>query len=217
MLSIWDRDPAWVAAAGRDRFIIGLGVSHPSMVDDYAKPYATLQAYLDGLDAAGQRPGARVLAANGPRMIKLAAARTAEALTDLVTAEQTAVHRAQLGPGALLAPMVKIVLETDPAAARATGRAHLATYLGLPNYRNNLLRMGFTADDLDGVGSDRLVDGLVMWGSLERVRSGIEAHRQAGADHVALHVLGGERLPTRVWTELSQDRRLHPVAHPHPG
>ncbi|MEV5709210.1 LLM class F420-dependent oxidoreductase [Actinoallomurus sp. NPDC052274] len=212
ILNIWEYDAADVAdrqkavsAAYPGRFLLGLGASHPGLVKAYDKPYSAMTRYLDGLDAAGSPSAERVLAALGPRMLELARDRTAGAHPYLVTPEHTARAREVLGPDRLLAPEVKVVLDTDPERARATARQHLDFYLKLPNYTNNLLRLGFTEDDFADGGSDRLVDAVVAWGDAEAVRRRVAAHRDAGADHAALQVLNGDPngLPRAQWRELA--------------
>jgi probable F420-dependent oxidoreductase len=146
-----------------------------------------------------------VLAALGPRMLELARDRTAGAHPYLVTVEHTRWARELLGPQRLLAPEQAVVLETDPARARALGRQHLALYLKAPNYTNSWLRLGFTAEDLEGGGSDRLVDGLVAWGDTAKIRDRVEQHHAAGADHVCLQVIteNPTALPRAEWRTLA--------------
>jgi len=219
ILNVWMHDPADVAAGHaaltRDypnRFLLGLGVSHAPPVERsgqvYEHPLAMMRSYLDVLDA-GDPPvpsAERVLAALGPKMLTLARDRTAGAHPYLVGPEHTALAREALGPGPLLAPEQKVVLETDPARARAIGRQHLARYLELPNYTNNLLRTGYTDDDLAAGGSDRLVDGIVAWGDLAAIDARVRAHRDAGADHVCLQVLLDDpaALPREEWRALAE-------------
>jgi probable F420-dependent oxidoreductase len=201
ILSIWHSSPAEAAAftadAERDhpgRFLLGLGASHAPLVDGgqgYHKPYSKMVEYLDGLDAAGTPPDRRILAALGPRMVALSGDRSAGAHPYFTTVEHTAEVRAALGPDRLLAPEVAVVLEAEPAAARAIARQYTTGYLGLPNYTNNLRRLGWTDEDLAGGGSDRLVDALIPWGTVEQVAAGIEKHYRAGADEVAIQVLNG--------------------------
>lgn len=182
------------------RFLLGLGVSHAPMVEGmrghtYAKPVPAMRAYLDAMEAAPylgavpSAPAQTVLGALGPKMLTLAAERTRGAHPYNVTVEHTAQARTILGPDKLLAPEVAVRLDTDPVSARAAGREHLSVYLGLPNYVNNLKRLGFTDEDLESGGSDRLVDALVLWGDEERIAAGVREHHAAGADHVALQVL----------------------------
>ncbi|MEV3930440.1 LLM class F420-dependent oxidoreductase [Streptomyces sp. NPDC049944] len=216
ILSIWDHSAEEVAAriaafdtSERGRFVLGLGVSHGPMVPQYAKPYSAMVAYLDALDDAAEPVGPehRVLAALGPKMLELAADRALGAHPYLVTAEHTAEARTALGPDALLAPELSVVLDTDPDRARTTARSMLAMYLQLPNYTDNLLRLGFSESDFDGGGSARLLDALFALGDAERVRARTQEYLDAGADHVALQVLtaeeGGGGLPRAEWCELS--------------
>ncbi|ARP70403.1 LLM class F420-dependent oxidoreductase [Streptomyces pluripotens] len=197
---------AEVEAAHPGRFVLGLGVSHAKLADQYRRPYSALVAYLDALDAAGVPIARRVLAALGPKTLELSRDRAAGAVPYLVTAEHTARAREILGEGPLLAPELKVVLESDPARARALARDSLALYLALPNYTNNFLRLGFTEEDLADGGSDRLVDSVFAWGDDDRVRERINAFQEAGADHVALQVVfDGPRdaLPREEWRRLA--------------
>jgi probable F420-dependent oxidoreductase len=217
VLSVWDVDAAEAARrwaqldrTGPGRVLMGIGVSHAPLVEraggTYEKPMATTEAYLDALDHAEPRVPAsrRLLGANGPRMLELAARRAAGALTYLVTPARTAVHREQLGSGAVLAPELKIVLASDRREFRERARAHLAVYLTLPNYCRNLLRMGFTEKDLADGGSDRLVDALVAGPDLEDVVTRVAEHRDGGADHVALHVISADAsAPVSAWRALA--------------
>lgn len=221
--SIYFREAPAMAAAARSlaeahpgRFVLGLGVSHGPMVEgylqrEYGPPIETMRAYLDRLDgsvysaAAPSEEPLRVLAALGPRMLALAAERAGGALTYNVPLEHTSAARRALGPERLLAVEQKAVLETDAATARQVGRAALGVYLGLPNYANNLLRHGFTADDLADGGSDRLIDALVAWGDVDAVRERVQAQRDAGADHVCVQVLTTDprRAPLEEWRRLA--------------
>jgi probable F420-dependent oxidoreductase len=212
ILNIWSYDPAEVAAQQAalaeehpDRFLLGLGASHAGLVKDYRKPYSAMVEFLDGLDAAGSRPADRVLAALGPRMLALSRDRSAGAHPYLITPEHTARAREILGTAPLLAPELKVVLETDPARARAAARGHLSIYLGLPNYTGNLERLGFGEKDFTDGGSDRLIDATFAWGDVDVVRERVEAHREAGADHVVLQVITADNasLPRRQWRELA--------------
>lgn len=212
ILSIYVEAPDVVAArhaeltrAHPGRFLLGLGVSHRRFVDAYEKPLPAMRRYLDGLDAGGVPREERVLAALRPGMLKLSAERTLGAHPYLVTPEHTARAREILGPGPLLAPEQTVVLETDPARARELARAHLAIYLPLENYRNSWRELGLTEDDWAGHGSDRLVDTLVPWGDEEACRRAVEAHREAGADHVCVQVAAGHReaVPRELWRRLA--------------
>jgi len=173
------------------RFVLGLGASHAPVVEHYARPYGQMVGFLDALDAA--RPTVareqRLLAALGPRMLALAGERAAGAHPYFVPVEHTARARATLGPGALLAPEVTVVLERDAATARAVARSFTAGYLGLANYAGNLRTLGFDDADLAGGGSDRLIDAVIAWGDAERVAQHVRRHVEAGADHVCLQVV----------------------------
>ena len=217
ILNIWAHDPGEVAEAVRglgatfpDRFLLGLGVSHAPLVEHiggvYERPLEAMVAYLDALDRAPTpvAPAQRALAALGPRMLELARDRTAGAHPYLVTADHTRFAREHLGPGSLLAPEVKVVLDRDPTSARAVARQHLAIYLGLPNYTNNLRRFGFGDDDIADGGSDRLVDAVVAWGDGPAVAARVREHLDAGADHVCIQLLSAEPgLPRAGWRDLA--------------
>lgn len=215
ILSIWQHSAADVAERiariekrHPGRFVLGIGVSHDALTPQYARPYSEMVAYLDALDTASDPVPAsrRVLAALGPKMLKLSAARAAGAHPYLVTAEHTAQARATLGPDALLAPELKVVLDTDIDRARTVARETLSMYLQLPNYTSNLLRLGFEEADFTGGGSNRLLDALFALGDLDTARARVDAYRAAGADHVALQVLTADPhsdLPRAEWRELA--------------
>ncbi len=160
-------------------------------VADYSLPYSKMVAYLDALDALATpvAPERRVLAALGPRMLELAAARSAGAHPYFVPVEHTALARGILGPGPLLAPEVAVVLETEPGRARELARRYASIYLGLPNYTQNLRTFGYGDDDIGGGGSDRLIDAVIPWGDAASVASAVRAHHDAGADHVCIQVV----------------------------
>ncbi|MFF5841915.1 LLM class F420-dependent oxidoreductase [Streptomyces massasporeus] len=211
--SIWQHEPDAAATAFAElesahpgRFLLGLGVSHAKRVEQYARPYSALVEHLDGLDAAGVPTDRRLLAALGPKSLRLARDRAAGSIPYLVTPEHTAHAREILGEAPLLAPELGVVPETDPDRARALAREFLDLYLPLPNYTNNFLRHGFTEDDLKDGGSDRLVDALFAWGDDAAIRTKIDAFFEAGADHVALQVLDGaprDGLPRKAWREVA--------------
>jgi probable F420-dependent oxidoreductase len=193
------------------RFLLGLGASHAALIDAdspgrYRRPYSTMVAYLDDLDAQPDAvpPSRRVLAALGPRMLELARDRAGGAHPYLVTADHTRRARELLGPDRLLAPELSVLLERDPAAARERAREFVVTYLALPNYVNNLLRIGFEHADVTPPGSDRLVAALVVAGDEEAIAARVAEHRAAGADHVAVQVIGaGDTLPRGAWRALA--------------
>ncbi len=220
--NMWGRDPMTAAAAQKtlgeaypDRFLLGLGVSHQPLVEGvrgtpYSRPLSAMRDYLDRMDVAPYLAAAppasppRVLAALGPKMLELAAARAWGAHPYFVPPEHTATAREVMGPDAVLAPEQAVVIETDPEIARRIARAHMGPYLNLPNYVNNIRRLGFSEEDVTGV-SDRLVDAVVAWGSLDDVVARIGAHHDAGADHVCIQVLGGDpkEICLREWRELA--------------
>ncbi|MCK9874365.1 LLM class F420-dependent oxidoreductase [Frankia sp. Ag45/Mut15] len=201
---------AMLAKAHPDRLLLGFGVGHREPVEratgrPWEKPVEVLLDYLDTLDELGVPREDQALAALGPRVLGIAAERTAGALPYLVTAEHTREARRLLGPGPLLATEQKVVFSTDAEQARAIARRALAPYLGLPNYTNNLRRLGFTDVDLTDGGSDQLVDALVAWGDETAILARIGAHHGAGANHVAVQVLTdtpGE-LPRDGWARLA--------------
>jgi probable F420-dependent oxidoreductase len=213
IVSIWagapdDVGPAVAALEARfpDRFLLGLGASHDVAVADYSRPYSKMVAYLDALDAQATPvpPERRVLAALGPRMLQLAAARSAGAHPYFVPVEHTSRARSILGPRPLLAPEVAVVLEADPTRARELARGYASTYLNLPNYTNNLRTFGFGDDDIGGGGSDRLIDAVIPWGDTESVASAVRAHHDAGADHVCIQVVAGrQEFPLAEYRELA--------------
>ncbi|GAA1349710.1 LLM class F420-dependent oxidoreductase [Saccharothrix algeriensis] len=206
ILNVWTTPSAQVNAGYRelaqtDRFLVGVGAGHRESVGEaYHSPYQKLVHYLDELDVPRDR---LALAALGPRVLRLAAARTSVVHPYLVTPEYTARARETIGSGPLLAPEQHVVLEEDPAAARAVGRENLAYYLGLENYARNWLRSGFTEDDLRDGGSDRLVDALVAWGSVDRVARRLREHHEAGADHVSVQLLGEQQDTSPRFRELA--------------
>lgn len=221
--NIYARDPFAMAAGQKTlaeaypgRFLLGLGVSHIPLVEKlrghhYEKPVFTMRAYLDAVDQAPYQavpPSVkpmRVLAALGPKMLELAAERADGAHPYNVSPEHTAQARGILGKGPYLCPEQAVVLETDPTKARKIGRDFLAIYLGLPNYTNNFLRLGFDESDLKSGGSDRLIDSIIAWGDLNAVRNRIRAHQTAGADHVCIQILTAnpKQLPLAEWRELA--------------
>ncbi len=198
VVSVWHAAPGEVGAAVADlearhpgRFLLGIGASHAVITPDYARPYSRVVAYLDALDAleVPVPPERRMLAALGPRMLELAAARSAGAHPYFVPVEHTARARQHLGSGPILAPEVAVVLDSDPTSARALARSYAAIYLPLPNYTNNLRTLGYGDDDIDAGGSDRLIDAVIPWGDVERVAARIRHHHEAGADHVCVQVV----------------------------
>jgi probable F420-dependent oxidoreductase len=202
--SIWGRDPLNTASAIRTvgeafpgRFIAGLGVSHPPIVEarglEYRRPLGAMRNHLRAMGeshfespAPTEAPPV-VLAALRPRMLELAAQAADGAHPYLVPVEHTRRARVLLGGDALLAPELAVVLEPDPAEARRLARHHTDSfYLQAPNYLENLRWLGWNDDDFRDGGSDRLVDALVAWGDEARIAARITEHLEAGADHVCI-------------------------------
>jgi probable F420-dependent oxidoreductase len=208
--NVWGRDGVTTANAARvladawdDRFLLGLGVSHPRQVDPrghrYHRPVARMSAFLDAMDddpvdspdaTAATRPAVpRVLAALRPRMLRLAAEKTLGAHTYLVPVEHTRRAREILGNDALLIPEQKVILASDPSEARRRARAATAWYLDTPNYVENLRWLGFDDDDFANGGSDALVDALIVTGDEETIHARVREHLDAGATQVAIQPL----------------------------
>lgn len=212
--NMWARDATAMANGSRtlseaypDRFLLGIGVSHAPVVKlrgaSYDKPIENMARYLDAMDKAPytgvappETPG-RVLAALGPRMLRLAAEHAIGAHPYFVPVTHTTIARKELGVGPLLAVEQAAVLATDPTVARATARRHMKRYLALDNYANNLKRIGWSDSDLANEGSDALVDAIVAWGDAHKIRLRAETHLANGADHVCVQVI-----------------RADPAAHP---
>lgn len=203
--SIYARDPIAMTNGGRGlveawprRFILGLGVSHAPVTArrgrEYGRPVSTMRDYLERMDEAPWRgpevePPPRVLAALGPNMVALAAERTAGAYPYFTTVDQVAAIRQAMGNQPFLAADMPVVLAPDRSAARQIGDAHLRRYLVSENYRNNLLRLGWPAEELEPPGSDALFDAVVAWGSESEADARATALFRAGADQVALNIV----------------------------
>lgn len=217
--SIFSRQPGpmkqaaiTVAEQTGGRFVLGLGVSHQPMVEglrglDYSKPLSQMRSYLAAMDASPYRgAGAdamppRLLAALGPRMLELAASAADGAHPYWTTPEHTAEARAIMGPDALLCVEQKVCLSADADAARAAAKTALSIYAALPNYRNNWIRLGFTDDEIEQR-ADRFVDAVVVWGDADRLRAGVQAHYDAGADHVCVQPLSPDGAFQMDWNAL---------------
>ena len=205
IVNMWQDQPEDVAASFArvqrrypDRFLLGVGAGHREATQQYARPYETLARYVDVLQAGGVPRDSLVLAALGPKVLGLARDRAAGAIPYLAPPVHTRQARAVLGPGPLLAPEHKVVLDTDPDRARALGRIVVHPHLGMINYTSNLRRLGWTGDDLSGSGSDALIDALVAQGSPAEIAAQLTRHLDAGADHVCLHLIteeGADPLP----------------------
>jgi probable F420-dependent oxidoreductase len=203
--NIHARDPMAMATGAKalgeaypGRFVLGIGVSHAPSVKlrggDYGKPIEQMTAYLDAIATAqyaGPEPGEPVplvLAALGPRMLELAAARADGAHSYFVPVEHTPFARKALGADTCLAVEQTAVLSTDANTARRIGRAFARHYLALPNYANNLRRLGWSDEDIANDGSDRLLDAVVAWGDVDAIVARVKAHLDAGADHVCIQL-----------------------------
>jgi probable F420-dependent oxidoreductase len=203
--SIYARDPMAMAGGAKalaeaypGRFVLGIGVSHAPSVEtrghEYGKPVETMRNYLDTMAAAsyaGPEPGEPVplvLAALGPKMLELAAERADGAHPYFVPVEHTPIAREAVGAECCLAVEQTAVLSTDPEAARRIGRAFARHYLALPNYANNLRRLGWSDQDIANDGSDRLIDAVVAWGDVDAIVARVKAHLDGGADHVCVQL-----------------------------
>jgi probable F420-dependent oxidoreductase len=217
IVNIWTAAPGPVAEsfhridkAYPGRFLLGIGVGHPEALTQYRKPIDALNDYLDKLDEHGVPKQRRVVAALGPRVLKLSARRSAGAHPYLTTPEHTAQARELIGPSAFLAPEHKVVLTTDADKARAIGRKALDIYLSLTNYVSNWKRLGFTDADVRRPGSDKLVDAFVAYGAPSDIAKRVTQHIDAGANHVAIQVLGGSDRLIPTLTELAGPLGLTP-------
>ena len=228
--SIYSRDALAMASATRtlseafaDRFLLGVGVSHGPFVEvirghTWEKPLENLSNYIENLKKApfwAYRPEKEApicIGALGPKALKLAADSTWGAHPYNVTADHTLMAREIMGEGAFLAPMIAVILETDPSKARELARKDLTIYLDLPNYRNNLLRIGFTEEDVSGGGSNRLLDAIRPWGDIQTISSKITEHFDAGANHVCVQLVVDQTeqdkfqngLPMQQWQSLAE-------------
>jgi probable F420-dependent oxidoreductase len=212
IVNVWAYDPVELAqeyaALAREfgpRLLVGIGIGHPEATSDYTRPLHSMRVFLDGIDAAPDPipPEHRALAALGPKMLDLCRERTRGTLTYFVPPEHTRAARERLGPDALIATELACVVDTDPASARGAARRYAELYLGLRNYTGNLLRYGFTEDDIADGGSDRLIDRIVPHGTAEEIVAAAREHLDAGADHVCLQPVGIQGIPREAWTALA--------------
>ena len=219
--SIWARDAMTTANAAATlneaydgRFLLGLGASHHTLTEwvrkhDYSKPLSTMRTYLERMDASmfkgvePAEPTTRVIAALGPKMLALGGEMTDGVHPYFVPVEHTAIAREAVGSDKMVATEQMVVLDTDASSARETARAHMKVYVGLPNYANNLLRLGFSEEEITNM-DDRLVDAIVAWGTVDDAAARVRAHHDAGASHVCVQVLRPDReLPTNEWQQLA--------------
>lgn len=222
--NIYARDPMAMVNGARtlneawgNRFVLGIGVSHAPMVGtrghQYDRPVTTMREYLDAMEKAAWRlKVARdvppiLLAALGPKMMELARDRSHGAHPYFVPVEHTREARKILGSERLLAPEVAVAFAPDREKAREAGDRYMKTYLGLDNYRRNLERLGWAAEDLEPPGSDRLFDAMVAWGNTDKIAESVCGHLDAGADHLAIQVLTS----TPDIAPLADLRRLAPL------
>lgn len=220
--SIWARDALTTNSATLTlneaydgRFLLGLGVSHHTLTEwvrkhSYDKPLTRMREYLERMDksrfngVAPAEPPSRVIAALGPKMLALSAELTDGAHPYFVPVEHTSIAREAIGADKLLAVEQMVVLETEPSKARDIARKHMKIYLGLPNYANNLVRLGYDEGEIEAA-SDRVVDAIVAWGTMDDVVGRVDAHREAGADHVCVQVLvDDDRIPLGEWRALGE-------------
>jgi probable F420-dependent oxidoreductase len=210
ILNVWQHKPADVAAQHAEltrdfpgRFLLGIGIGHPEARSDYKRPLKTMREFFDGL---GEVPREELVAAAlGPKMLDLAAERSLGAHPYFTPVEHTRYARERLGEGPLLAPEVAVVVEPDAERARTIARSYARSYLKLRNYTSNLLRFGFTEEDIEGDGSDRLIDAVIPHGSAGQVAEAVRAHLDAGADHVCLQPLGHGSHPAEDYRALARE------------
>jgi probable F420-dependent oxidoreductase len=211
VVNIWAYDPADLAREYTDleadfpgRTCVGIGVGHPEATSDYKRPLTALEGFLDGVDAAAKSIPVerRIVAALGPKMLAMSARRSLGTIPYFSSVDHTRAARAAVGPDALVIPEVAYVLDEDVERARATARRYAKVYLGLRNYTNALLDHGFEQADIEDGGTDRLIDHVIPHGSAADVAATVRAHREAGADHVALQALGADGVPGEEWATL---------------
>jgi probable F420-dependent oxidoreductase len=212
IVNIWGYDPADLvreyAALEVDfpgRVCVGIGVGHPEATSDYKRPLTALEKFLDGIDAAPAPIPVerRIIAALGPQMLAMSARRSLGTIPYFTSVDHTRAAREAIGPDAALIAELACVLDEDIERARATAREYAKVYLGLSNYTNALLQHGFDQADLEDGGSDRLIDHVIPHGSPTDIAAVAAAHREAGADQIAVQTLGGEGVPANDWSALA--------------
>ncbi len=217
ILNVWQNEPATVAAQHAEltrdfpgRVLLGVGIGHPEATSDYSRPLTAMRRFFDGLDAADPPvpPSERCMAALGPKMLDLSAARSLGAHTYFVPVQHTRLARERIGDGALIAPELACVLDTDAERARATARNYAKVYLGLRNYTSNLLRFGFSEQDIAHDGSDGLIDAIIPHGTADEIAAVVREHLGAGANHVCLQPVGITGIPVEAWTALASALEL---------
>lgn len=212
IVNVWQYEPAELAAEHAEltgafpgRLLLGIGIGHPEATREYRSPLAMMRTFFDGLDSAPAPVPReeRCMAALGPKMLELSARRSRGTLSYFVPVEHTRFARERLGRDALLATELACVLDRDPERARAKARDYARLYLGLRNYTSNLLRFGFTEEDIAGGGSDRLIDAVIPHGDVSDVAAVARAHLEAGADHVCVQPVGVSGTPRQEWSALA--------------
>jgi probable F420-dependent oxidoreductase len=212
IVNIWGYDPADLAAEFAaleadfpGRLCVGIGVGHPEATSDYKRPLTNLEAFLDGIDAAAAPipVDRRIIAALGPKMLRMSARRSLGTIPYFTSVDHTRFARETVGPDALVIPELACVINEDVERARATAREYATLYLGLSNYTNALLEHGFETADIEDGGSDRLIDHVIPHGTAADIAAVARAHVEAGADHVALQAIGGEGIPADEWSKLA--------------
>jgi probable F420-dependent oxidoreductase len=224
--SIWTRDATamvngarTLAEAWPGRFVLGLGASHPSLVNarghEYGPPLSAMKNYLDAMDAVPPYPDAgpaheapRLLAGTGPRMLELASRRTDGAVPAHMPVSYTRAARAVLGPDAILVVSVNIAIAPDRSRARAAGDALTRHYLAYPDHRRNVQRLGFADGELEGAGSDRVFDAMVIWGNADEVAARVREHFDAGANHVYVRLCSADPNSDRIRATLELGPQL---------
>jgi probable F420-dependent oxidoreductase len=213
IVNVWQYEPAKLAAEFHEldrefpgRLLLGIGIGHPEATSEYQKPLAKMRGFFDGLAAAAEPvPRERLVAAAlGPKMLDLSFERGLGTHPYFTPIEHTRFAREHLGPAALVAPELAVVVDEDPQRARAAARSYAHLYLGLTNYTANLRRFGWGDADFADDGSDRLLDAVVPQGSAQSVAAVAQAHLEAGADHVCLQTVGVTGIPTEAWTALAR-------------
>ena len=209
---MWQNEPATLAAEHAElthkspgRLLLGIGIGHPEATGGYSRPLSTMRDFFDGLDAADTPVprDERCSAALGPKMLDLSAERSLGAHSYFTPVQHTRFARERVGAHALVAPELACVLDPDADRARATAREYAAVYLSLRNYTSNLLRFGFTDDDIARGGSDELIDAIIPHGTADEIAKVARAHLEAGADHVCLQPVGVSGIPREEWTVLA--------------
>lgn len=209
IVNVWAYEPAQLAAEYAaleddfpERVLVGIGIGHPETTSEYTRPFSAMRSFLDGLDDSLPRER-RCLAALAPKMLALSAERSLGAIPYFVPVAHTRYARDVLGRGPLLAPELAFVLDSNTDGARGKAREFARGYLQMSNYTNNLLRHGFTEDDVANGGSDRVIDEVIPHGTADDIAAIARAHIDAGADHVVLQAVGEHGVPRAGWTALA--------------